>query len=76
MENNTFRAIYDNGEIRFTDPMHMEGEWHVTVTFEEEIDNAVPMEADPHRHERGTWTDRLEEAHRSFDADRPRTNPY
>lgn len=76
MENNTFRAVYDNGELRFTEPMHLQGEWQVTVTFVEEVDESVHVEADPHRHEHGTWRNRLEEAHRQFESDHPRSNPY
>ena len=76
MEDNTYRAVYDNGQIRFIDPVHLEGEWKVTVTFVEEVDAAIPLEADPHRHEQGTWRERMEEAHRQFESDRPRTNPF
>jgi hypothetical protein len=76
MENNTFRAVYDNGEIRFTEPMHMEGEWQVTVTFVQQIDDSIPLEADPHRHERGTWRNRLEEERTKIEVERPRTNPF
>ena len=76
MENNTFRAVYENGEVCFTEPMHMEGNWHVTVTFVQQIDDSIPLEADPHRHEHGSWRNCLEEAHKKLEVERPRTNPY
>ena len=76
MDENTFRAVYDNGEVRFIDPVHLDGEWHLEVTFVEPVDDSVPIEGDPHRHKQGTWPNRLEEAHRQFESDRPRTNPF
>ncbi len=78
METNTYRAIYDNGEVRFAEPMNMEGEWELIVTFVQPLDEStIPIEADPHRHEHSSWSDRLDEAHEHvIDAGHARTNPF
>lgn len=71
-ERMTFRGIYDNGELRFAEPVDMQGCWKVQITFvEQEDEENVPLEANPHRPETSTpYADRLEEIHRRMEDQR------
>lgn len=71
MEKQTVHGVYDNGELRFTEPVNREGEWQVEITFVERVDTTV--EADPHRLEQRSVPDRLEELQRQVDDQRLHT---
>lgn len=76
MEKKTVRAFYDEGEVRFLDPMHMEGCWNLEITFVEQVDDeGVVFESDPHRPEVRHKADRLEELHRQMEDSRPHIGP-
>ena len=36
MEKKTVRAFYDGGEVRFLEPVHMDGCWNLEITFVEQ----------------------------------------
>ena len=74
-ERKTVRAVYENGEMIFTEPVNMEGFWRVEVTFIEQVDTDIPMEASTHRPERGAMRERLEKVHHQLEGER-RTSPY
>lgn len=71
MEKRTVRAIYEDGEVTFAEPVYVEGCWHLEVTFVEQEDANVPYEANTHRPEMGAVPDRLEELHRDMENKRP-----
>lgn len=76
MEKKTVRAFYDEGEVRFLDPVHMEGCWNLEVTFVEQVDDeGVVFESNPHRPEVRHTADRLEELHRQIEGGRPNIGP-
>ena len=62
MDKQTVRGVYDNGELRFTEPVQQDGCWSVEITFVEQMD--APVEADPHRLEQRPVADRIEELQR------------
>jgi hypothetical protein len=79
MEKKTVRGVYDDGELRFAEPVHMEGSWKVEITFVEREDPAdVPLNVDPHLPERLSKSkpDRLEELHRAVEDQRPHIGPF
>ena len=71
MDKRTVRGVYDNGELRFTEPVHRDGSWLVEITFVDRID--APVNADPHRLEQRTLPDRLDELQRQVDDQRLHT---
>lgn len=71
MEKRTVRAVYEDGEVTFAEPVNLDGCWHVEVTFIEKEDPAVPYEVNSHRPEWGPVADRLEELHRDMESKRP-----
>jgi len=71
MDKHTVRGVYDNGELRFTEPVHRNGSWLVEITFVDRID--APVEADPHRLEQRSLHDRLDELQRQVDDQRLHT---
>lgn len=72
MDKQTVHGVYDNGELRFTEPVHRDGSWQVEITFVDRID--APVEADPHRLEQlASMPDRLEELQRHVDDQRLHT---
>ncbi|MEO6457717.1 MAG: hypothetical protein ABIO92_05525 [Chloroflexia bacterium] len=76
MEKKTVRAFYDDGEVRFLDPVHVEGCWNLEITFVEQVDDeGVVFESDPHRPKVGHQVDRLEELHRQMEDSRPQIGP-
>ena len=78
MERKTVRGIYDSGELRFAEPVEIEGCWSLEITFLEEVDDAsIPLDADPHRPKRiSGGVARLEELHRAMEDQRPTTPPW
>lgn len=77
MERKTVRGYFDNGELRFAEPVHIEGCWKLEITFVEEVDEAgLPLESSPHRPEMLPVPDRMEEFHRRMQDERPHTGPY
>jgi len=76
MENKTVRAFYDDGEVRFLDPVRVEGCWNLEITFVEQVDDqGVVFEPNPHRPEARPQPDRLEELHRQMEDSRPQRGP-
>jgi hypothetical protein len=71
MDKQTVRGVYDNGELRFTEPVHHEGFWQVEITFVDRLD--APVEADPHRLEQRPVPDRIDELQRHVDDQRLHT---
>jgi len=67
----TVRAIYEDGEITFAEPVELEGCWHVEVTFIQQEDPNAPYEANTHRPERDAFPGRLEELRRNTENQRP-----
>ncbi len=77
MKNKTVRGMYDDGELRFAEPVDVDGCWNLEITFVEEIDEeGIPVEADPHRAEILANPNRLEEAHRQIEVERPHIGPF
>jgi hypothetical protein len=73
----TVRGIYDDGELRFAEPVNIDGCWSITITFVEELDeHGMPLEANPHRPEMLPVPDRLEELHRKMEGERPKVGPF
>jgi hypothetical protein len=66
-ENMSVRAVYEDGEITFAEPVDLDGCWHVEVRFIHREDENVPYESSPHRPELGAVPDRLEELHRRME---------
>jgi hypothetical protein len=65
----TVRGIYDDGEIRFAEPVDMDGCWNLEITFVEEVDEqGIPLEANPHRPE--MIYQRLDQVHQQIDSAR------
>jgi hypothetical protein len=77
MEGRTVRGFYDNGELRFAQPVDVEGCWNLEITFVEQVDEeSIPLDADPHRPRHlKPFPDRLEEAHRTLEDQRPNIGP-
>lgn len=76
MERETVRGIYDNGELRFAEPVDIDGCWKLEITFVEQVvDEDALLDADPHRAKNAPFPDRLEEAHRKMEDQRPRISP-
>ena len=76
MEKKIVRAFYDDGEVRFLEPVRMEGCWNLEITFVEQVDDAgVVFEPNPHRLETLPNVDRMEELHRRIEDSRPQTGP-
>ena len=73
----TVRGIYDNGELRFAEPINLDGCWELQIVFTRKVDDdSVPFEASTHRPEQLQYLpDRLEELHRHLEQERPRRNP-
>jgi hypothetical protein len=76
LEGKTVRGIYDHGELRFAEPVDVEGCWKVEITFVEQEDEDVPLSADPHLPERLLTPNRREEIHRQIEDQRPPSRPY
>jgi hypothetical protein len=74
MEKKTVRGVYDNGELRFAEPVNMDGCWKLEITFIEREDG--PVNVDPHAPERPPVPNRLEELHRSIEGQRPNVGPF
>ena len=77
MEGVTVRGFYDNGELRFAEPVDVEGCWNVEITFVEQVDEeGIILDADPHR-PKGLrpFADRMEEAHRTLEDQKPPIGP-
>jgi hypothetical protein len=73
----TVRGIYENGELRFAEPVNLEGCWELEITFTCLVDESFPFESSPHRPEHMQYyPDRLEELHRQIEESRPHTNPF
>ena len=71
------RGIYDNGELRFAEPVNMDGCWELQITFTRQVDDTAPFEASTHSPERLQYLpDKLEELHRHIEDSRPHTNPF
>ncbi len=76
MDKKIVRAFYDEGEVRFLDPVHVEGCWNLEITFVEQVDDeGVVFESNPHRPEMRHQADRLEELHRQMEDSRPQIGP-
>jgi hypothetical protein len=76
-EQTTVRGIYDNGELRFAEPVNMDGCWELEITFTRKVDDDAPFEANSHRPEHLQYfPDKLEELHRQIEESRPRRNPF
>jgi|GEM_PF-5747255 hypothetical protein len=76
MEKRTVRGFYDDGELRFSEPVYLDGCWNVEITFLEEVDDqGIPLEANPHRPEAPPVTERFEELHRHLTENRNPTLP-
>lgn len=76
MEKKTVRAFYDEGEVRFLEPVHMDGCWNLEITFVEQVDDkGVVFESNPHRSKVRHQADRLEELHRQMEDSRPQIGP-
>ena len=72
MEKQTVRGVYEDGELRFAEPVHRDGSWQVEITFGDRMD--APVEGDPHRLEQQRpVADRLEELQRNVDDQRLHT---
>jgi hypothetical protein len=71
MEKRTVRAVYEDGEVTFAEPVNFDGCWHIEVSFIEQEDPAVPYEVSSHRPELRPVADRLEELHRDMESKRP-----
>jgi hypothetical protein len=65
----TVRGIYDDGELRFAEPVDIDGCWNLEITFVEEVDEqGIPLEANPHRPE--MLYERLDQVHQQIDSAR------
>lgn len=76
MEKKTVRGIFDNGELRFAEPVDMEGCWKLEITFLEREDEDVHLDADPHRPEKLLTPLAMEELHRTLMDQKPPTTPF
>jgi hypothetical protein len=76
LEKKTVRGIYDDGELRFAEPVDMEGCWKLEITFLEREDDDIPLDADPHLPEKMLTPDRMEEVHRALVDKKPPTAPF
>ena len=73
----TVRGLFEDGEMRFAEPVDVEGCWKLEITFVEQVDEkSIPLESNPHRPEDMYVPDRLEELHRKIEDQRPPTVPY
>jgi hypothetical protein len=74
----TVRGIYDNGELRFAEPVNLEGCWELQIVFTRRVyDESAPFEPSPHRPEHMKYyPDKLEELHRQIEERRLPTNPF
>jgi hypothetical protein len=71
------RGVFDNGDLRFAEPVNRRGCWAIEITFLQELDEkGMPLEANPHRPELGPTSDRLEEFHRQVTEKVPHVGPY
>ena len=76
-EQTTVRGIYDDGEVRFAEPVSIDGCWELEITFTRRVDEDAPFESSTHRPEHIKYLpDRLEELHRQIEDSRPPTNPF
>ncbi len=77
MDNKVVKAMFEDGEITFAEPMDIRGCWRVQVTFLEREDaENNPVEANPHRHEGRGKPNLIEELHRDIDSSRPHMGPF
>ena len=78
MDNKTVRAVYEDGEIIFAEPVDIDGCWRVQVVFLEREDaDDVHFERDPHSPESILpLPDRLDEVHRQAEIGRPTIGPF
>lgn len=75
--NKVVRGIYENGELRFAEPVNIDGCWKVEITFVEREDTVnTPFNADPHLPERPRLPNRLEEIHRTMEDQKPHIGPF
>ncbi|HET9496473.1 MAG TPA: hypothetical protein VFR15_19770 [Chloroflexia bacterium] len=74
----TVRGIYDNGELRFAEPVDLEGCWELQIVFTRKVDeDSIPFESSTHRPEHMQYyPDKLEELHRQIEDSRPHTSPF
>jgi hypothetical protein len=77
MKKRTVRGIYDDGELRFAEPVDVDGCWKLEITFveREDIEN-IPLVANPHHPEQRPKPDRLEQMHRDLESIKPTINQY
>ena len=78
VEQITVRGMYDNGELRFAEPVNLDGCWELQIVFTRRVDeDSIPFEASSHRPEHLQYfPDKLEELHRRIEESRPHTNPF
>lgn len=76
MERKTVRGVYDNGELRFAEPVDMKGCWSLEITFLEQQADDSHLAADPHLPERVPLTERMQELHRRIDDQAPHHKPF
>jgi hypothetical protein len=67
----TVRAVYENGEVTFAEPVELDGCWHIEITFLEREDPNTLYEVSPHRPELGSVPGRIEELHRHMETQKP-----
>jgi hypothetical protein len=76
MERRTVRGFYDDGELRFSEPVDLDGCWKLEITFVEEVDDeGIPLEANPHSPEMAPMPERFEDLHRQITDPRATNNP-